>query len=56
MQYFTAEDTTKIVVNTGKVNVSANVEESTLKTYSMGVEQTYGTFENGGTAEVDAQI
>ena len=56
MQYFTAEDTTKIVVNTGKVNVSANVEETTLKTYSMGVEQTYGTFENGGTAEVDAQI
>ena len=50
------EDTTKIVVNTGKVNVSANVEETTLKTYSMGVEQTYGTFENGGTAEVDAQI
>ena len=53
---FTAEDTTNIAVNAGKVNVSANVEETTLKTYSMGVEQTYGTFENSGTAEVDAQI
>ena len=56
MRYFTAEDTTNIVVNAGKLNVSANVEETTLKTYSMGVEQTYGTFENGETAEVDTQI
>ena len=52
---FTAEDSVNIAVNAGKVNVSANVEATTLKTYSMGVEQTYGTFENGGTAKVDAE-
>ena len=49
---FTAEDTVNVAVNAGKVNVDALVEETTLKTYSMGVEQAKGTFENGGTAVI----
>ena len=51
---FTAEDSTNIAVTAGKVAVDAYVDENSLKTYSMGVEQkTYGTFENGGFAKFD---
>ena len=47
---FTAEDTANIAITSGKVAVTATVDQTTLKTYSMEVEQPYGTFENGGTA------
>ena len=50
---FTAEDSTNIAVTAGKVAVDAYVDENSLKTYSMGVLQTYGTFENGGFAKFD---
>lgn len=50
---FTAEDSTNIAVTAGKVAVDAYVDENSLKTYSRGVLQTVGTFENGGFAKFD---
>ena len=47
---FTAEDTANIAVTSAKVRVKATLDQNSLKTYSMAVEQPYGTFENGGTA------
>ena len=48
---FTSESKVNIAVTSGKVNVVATITE--LKTYSLGVEQADGTFENGGTAKFD---
>ena len=50
---FTAEDSTNIAVNAGKVSVDAYVDQSSLRTYSMGNAQTLGQFENGGLATFD---
>ena len=52
---FTSESEVNIAVTSGKVDVVATADG--LKTYSMGVEQAAGTFENGGTATlVDNQL
>lgn len=47
---FTSNDKVDITVSSGKVSISAVVDETSLKTYSFGKEQAAGTFENGGTA------
>jgi len=51
---FTSEDSVNIAVTSGKVAVTAKVNEGSVKTYSMDVEQTAGAFENGGSATYDA--
>ncbi len=51
---FTSESKVNIAVTSGKVEVEASVEG--LKTYSMGVEQAAGVFENGGTAVYNAGV
>ena len=48
---FTSESKVNIAVTSGKVNVVATITE--LKTYSLGIEQQVGTFENGGEAKFD---
>lgn len=48
---FTSESKVNIAVTSGKVNVVATITE--LKTYSLGIEQPTGTFENGGEAKFD---
>ena len=48
---FTSESKVNIAVTSGKVEVKATIED--LKIYSLDVEQTNGTFENGGTATFD---
>ena len=48
---FTSESKVNIAVTSGKVDLVANISDLTL--YSMGVEQTNGVFENGGTAVLD---
>ena len=47
---FTSESKVNIAITSGKVAVVANATD--LTTYSMDVEQTEGTFENGGTASL----
>ena len=46
---FTSEAQTNIAVTAGKVNVTAVIDEASLKLYSMDEAQT-DNFENGGTA------
>ena len=48
---FTSESTVNIAVTSGKVNVVASVDSTSLTTSSMGVAQTAGEFANGGTAK-----
>ncbi|MBQ7346627.1 MAG: hypothetical protein IJW55_01585 [Clostridia bacterium] len=50
---FTSNSEVNIAVTAGNVNVVATVLDETLATYSMGVQQTKGTFENGGEALFD---
>lgn len=50
---FTSESKVNIAVTSGKVEVVAEVAD--LKTFSMGVEQANGAFENGGKAEFDTE-
>ena len=47
---FTSESTVNIAVTSGKVNVVASVDSTSLTTSSMGVAQTAGEFANGGKA------
>ncbi len=48
---FTSEDGVNIAVTSGEVNVTANVVDGSLATYSFGVAtEEVGAFENGGTA------
>ena len=49
---FTSESNTNITISSGKVEVKSELSE--LKTFSLGVQQAAGTFENGGTAKLDA--
>ncbi len=51
--WFTSESNTDVNITAGKVNISSVVSE--LKTYSLGVEQAAGKFENGGTALLEGQ-
>ena len=51
---FTSESKVNIAVTSGKVEVTASVDE--VKTYSKGVLQAKGTFENGGTAVYDEKL
>jgi len=51
---FTDESNVNIAVTSGKVDVLATVQQDSLKLYSFDVEQSNNTFENGGTAEFDA--
>lgn len=51
--WFTSESNTDVNITAGKVNISSAVSE--LKTYSLGVEQAAGKFENGGTALLEGQ-
>ena len=48
---FTSEDTVNIAVTSGKVNVVATITEEKPATTSLGVEQTPGSFANGGSAQ-----
>ena len=48
---FTSKKKINIAVNAAEVDVTASIDSSTLKTYSMGVLQNYGEFELGGTAD-----
>lgn len=48
---FTSESKVNIAVTSGTVALVANINDLTL--YSMDVEQTGGTFENGGTAVIE---
>lgn len=50
---FTSQDEVNIAVTSGTVAVTASVDETTIKLYSMEQLMT-GKFENGGTAEYDA--
>lgn len=51
--WFTSESKTDVNITAGKVNISSVVSD--LKTYSLGVEQEAGKFENGGTAVLNEQ-
>ena len=48
---FSDTEETNITVNAGKVDVVSEITD--WSTWSMGVEQTQGEFENGGFADVD---
>ena len=52
---FTSESEVNIAVTSGTVDVIANVNAQSLKTYSMEKVQEAGKFENGGTAEFNAE-
>lgn len=47
---FTSESKVNVAINSGTVDVDAIILKDSLKTYSLGVEQPTGKFENGGTA------
>ncbi|MBR2343224.1 MAG: hypothetical protein IKA64_03125 [Clostridia bacterium] len=47
---FTSESNADISIKSGKVEMIATIDDTSLELYSMDVAQT-GTFENGGTAE-----
>ena len=47
---FTSNAEANIAIQTATVKYEASVVENSLKTYSLGVEQAAGAFENGGTA------
>lgn len=51
--WFTSEAKTDVNITAGKVNISSVVSD--LKTYSLGVAQENGKFENGGTATLEEQ-
>ena len=48
LAYFTSIDKATVSIEAGQVKVDLSVTD--LKTYSLGVEQTAGKFENGGSA------
>lgn len=48
---FTSEDDVNIAVNSGNVEIKANIDKASMKTWSLEVEQPYGEFANGGTAD-----
>ena len=50
---FTSESSVNIAVTSGKVDVTAVIDETTLATTSMGLAQTNGAFANGGSATFD---
>ncbi len=53
--FFTSSTTHNITATTAKVNLTSEIKADTLKTYSLGVEQEAGKFENvGSTAEIDS--
>lgn len=52
---FTSKSEVNIAVSSGEVNVTATIFEEKPETYSLGVEQTPGTFANGGTALFDSE-
>ena len=45
---FTSESKVDIAVTSGKIDVVATIDETTLATSSLGVAQTAGVFANGG--------
>ena len=49
---FSSTKKINIAVNAAGVDVTANIDEKSLTTYSMGVEQAKNKFELGGTAEI----
>ena len=49
---FTDESKVSFAVTSGKVDVFASIDESSLKTYSFDTEQPAGKFENNGTAVI----
>ena len=51
---FTSEAKINVAVTSANVEVTAAIDQTTLKVYSMDVEQANQTFENGGTANFDA--
>lgn len=54
LAYFTSESQHEITISTAKVSVTSEIVVDSLKTYSLGVEQPAGTFENeGSTATID---
>lgn len=50
---FTSESNINIAVTSGKVKLVATIDENSLATSSLGIEQIPGTFANGGTATFD---
>ncbi len=50
---FTSESDVNIAVTSGQVKLVATIDESSLATSSLGVEQEAGKFANGGTATFD---
>ena len=52
--YFTTSNQTDVNVTSGKISVSSVVSD--LATYSLGVAQPAGTFENGGTAVLNDHV
>ena len=52
--YFTTQNQTDVNVTSGKISVTSVV--SNLATYSLGVAQPAGTFENGGTAVLNDHV
>ena len=52
---FTSESKINIAVNAANVDITATINDSSLKTYSMGVEQATGKFELGGTAKITVE-
>ena len=53
--FFTSSSTHNITAKTAKVDLESEIDQASLKTYSLGVEQEAGKFENiGSTAEFDA--
>lgn len=55
LAYFTSESQHQITISTAKVQVTSEIVVDSLKTFSLGVEQPAGHFENeGSTATIDA--
>lgn len=50
---FTSESDVNIAVTSGQVKLVATIDENSLATSSLGVEQEAGKFANGGTATFD---
>ena len=49
---FTSKKRINIAVNAAEVDLEASIKDGSLRTFSLGVEQTPGEFELGGTAEI----
>jgi predicted ribosomally synthesized peptide with SipW-like signal peptide len=51
---FTSESKVNVAITSGNVSVVATVDDESVVTYSMGIEQDYATWENGGNVVISS--